>query len=318
MGEGGALHPHRPPPTPVGDPDPASKKFVFLSAQNRCGQVFLADSKICVVNASACSERFANGPGTDHKPFEPLRMNRTHWRSRPMTSLTQLCRDLSIGKPRLYGLLERLDIQPEQVGNKRLLDDAQVAKVRDALASKTDRKPTETVQDRPQTDHKPTTQTAIDSDKSELVATLRDQITHLKELLANEQSERQEERQERSNYQQMLMLVQKDVQHLRLENDRLKLLEHTKPEATESIQKEEVYSRPPAEEFKVEDIPPETVANRNSRSGSRAFGVGLSVAAIIGVLFYAAITQGGGWLSGSLERGISAALKVSGTEPDTR
>ena len=74
-----------------------------------------------------------------------------------MTSLTQLCRDLSIGKPRLYGILERLDIQPEQVGNKRLLDNDQVAKVRDALGSKTDRKPTETVQDRPQTDHKPIT-----------------------------------------------------------------------------------------------------------------------------------------------------------------
>ena len=59
-----------------------------------------------------------------------------------MTSLTQLCRDLSIGKPRLYGILERLDIQPEQVGNKRLLDNDQVAKVRDALGSKTDRKPT--------------------------------------------------------------------------------------------------------------------------------------------------------------------------------
>jgi hypothetical protein len=66
-----------------------------------------------------------------------------------MTSLTQLCRDLSIGKPRLYGILERLDIQPEQVGNKRLLDNDQVAKVRDALGSKTDRKPTETGQNRP-------------------------------------------------------------------------------------------------------------------------------------------------------------------------
>ena len=61
-----------------------------------------------------------------------------------MTSLTQLCRDLSIGKPRLYGILERLDIQPEQVGNKRLLDNSQVTKVRDALGSKT-------VQDRPLT-----------------------------------------------------------------------------------------------------------------------------------------------------------------------
>ena len=71
-------------------------------------------------------------------------------------------------------------------------------------------------------------------------------------------------------------------------------------------------------EFKVEDIPPETVANRNSRSGSRAFGVGLSVAAIIGALFYTAVVHGGDWLSSSLEERISAALKIAGTEPDTR
>ena len=231
-----------------------------------------------------------------------------------MTSLTQLCRDLSIGKPRLYGILERLDIQPEQVGNKRLLDNDQVAKVRDALGSKTDRKPIETVQDRPQTDRKPTAHSGSEGNKDEFVATLRDQIAHLKALLANEQSERQEERQERSNYQQMLMLVQKDVQNLRQENDRLKLLEHTKPATTESIHKEEVYSRPPAEEFKVEDIPPETIANRNSRGS--LVGFGLSVAVIVGVLSYGAITKGGEWLSDSLENVISAALKVNGTEPD--
>ena len=233
-----------------------------------------------------------------------------------MTSLTQLCRDLSIGKPRLYGILERLDIQPEQVGNKRLLDNDQIAKVRDALGSKTDRKPTATVQDRPQTDHKPTTHNGSEGNKDELVATLRDQIAHLKELLANEQSERQEERQERSNYQQMLMLVQKDVQHLRLENDRLKLLEHTKPEATESIQKEEVYSRPPAEEFKVPEEPPPAAKKKR---GSRFVGLRLlSAAAIIGALFYTAVVHGGDWLSSSLEKQISAALKIAGTEPDTR
>ena len=224
-----------------------------------------------------------------------------------MTSLTQLCRDLSIGKPRLYGILERLDIQPEQVGNKRLLDNDQVAKVRDALGSKTDH-------NRSQTDHKPPPHSGSESNKDELVATLRDQIAHLKALLANEQSERQEERQERSNYQQMLMLVQKDVQNLRQENDRLKLLEHTKPATTESIHKGEVYSRPPAEEFKVEDIPLETIANRNSRGS--LVGFGLSVAVIVGVLFYGAMTKGGNWLSDSLENRISAALKVNGTEPD--
>ena len=63
---------------------------------------------------------------------------------------------------------------------------------------------------------------------------------------------------------------------------------------------------------------PATVANRNSGSGSRAFGVGLSVAAIIGALFYTAVVHGSYWLSSSLEERISAALKIAGTEPDTR
>ena len=216
-----------------------------------------------------------------------------------MTSLTQLCRDLSIGKPRLYGILKRLDIQPEQVGNKRLLDNEQIAKVRDALGSKTDRKPTGTVRDRPRTDHEPTTHNRSEGNKDELVATLRDQIAHLKELLANEQSERQEERQERSNYQQMLMMVQKDVQNLRQENDRLKLLGHTKPEATESLHKEEVYNRPTAEEFSVPEEPSPVIKKQGKR---RFIGLRmLSAAAIIGVLFYAAITHGGEWLSSSLE-----------------
>ena len=231
-----------------------------------------------------------------------------------MTSLTQLCRDLSIGKPRLYGILERLDIQPEQVGNKRLLDNDQVAKVRDALGSKTDHKPTETVQNRSQTDHKPPPHSGSEGNKDELVATLRDQIAHLKELLANEQSERQEERQERSNYQQMLMMVQKDVQNLRQENDRLKLLEHTKPEATEALRKEEIYSRPTAEEFSVPEEPPPAAKKKR---GSRFVGLRLlSAAAIIGALFYTAVVHGGDWLSSSLEKQISAALKIAGTEPD--
>jgi hypothetical protein len=202
-----------------------------------------------------------------------------------------------------------LDIQPEQVGNKRLLDNDQVTKVRDALGSKI-------VRDRPKTDQKPNTHNGSEGNKDELVATLRDQIAHLKELLANEKSERQEERQERSNYQQMLMMVQKDVQNLRQENDRLKLLEHTKPEATEALRKEEVYSRPTAEEFKVAEEPPPATTKQGKK---RFVGVRmLSAAAIIGILFYAAITHGGEWLSSSLEKQISAALKIAGTELDTR
>ena len=111
-------------------------------------------------------------------------------------------------------------------------------------------------------------------------------------------------------------MVQKDVQNLRQENDRLKLLEHTKPEATEALRKEEVYSRPTAEEFKVTEEPPPATTKQGKK---RFVGVRmLSAAAIIGILFYAAITHGGEWLSSSLEKQISTALKIAGTELDTR
>ena len=77
--------------------------------------------------------------------------------------------------------------------------------------------------------------------------------------------------------------------------------------------KEEASSPATPKAFEVEDTSPVTIT---SRSGSRFFGVGLSVAAILAVLFYAAITNGGEWLSSSLEQKISSVLKVSGTEPD--
>lgn len=140
-----------------------------------------------------------------------------------MASLTQVCKDLSIGKPRLYALLDRLNIEPEKVGNRRILDDDQVQRIQAVIREQTDRKPTETVQDRPQTDHEPSAKTSTDSNTNDLVLTLRDQISHLKELLGNEQSERQQERQERSNYQLMILQLQKDLQGVRAENAQLQL-----------------------------------------------------------------------------------------------
>ena len=70
------------------------------------------------------------------------------------------------------------------------------------------------------------------------------------------------------------------------------------------------------EEFSVPEEPSPVITKQGKR---RFVGVRmLSAAAIIGILFYAAITHGGEWLSSSLEKQISAALKIAGTEPDTR
>ena len=246
-----------------------------------------------------------------------------------MRTITAAARELRVGKTRLYSLLTETGIEPFQQGKSRMIDDAQLQILQIAIHPTLDLKddPGRPVSSagRPEEREKRSSGPSESSTErsepyKELVQRMSSEIDHLRELLASERADRQKREEEvsteRQNYQQMLMLVQKDVQHLRRENDRLKLLEHTKPATTESIHKEEVYSRPTAEEFSVPEEPSPVITKQGKR---RFVGVRmLSAAAIIGVLFYAAITQGGDWLSGSLERGISAALKVNGTEPDTR
>ena len=51
-------------------------------------------------------------------------------------SLTQVCKDLNIGKFRLYALLDRLDIELEKVGNRRVLDHEQVRRIQAVVKEK--------------------------------------------------------------------------------------------------------------------------------------------------------------------------------------
>ena len=231
-----------------------------------------------------------------------------------MTTLTQLAKDLQIGKGTLYKTLSDLGITPHKQGRSRVLDDEQIQQIQKAIVSASDRRPSETVKRQTQNAH---------TDGSNVVEVLRVQIEHLKKLLDSEKEEksgllqRLEQAQGASErVQQLLSVSMSESSKLRQENDRLKLLEHTKPEATEALRKEEVYSRPTAEEFSVPEEPSPVITKQRKR---RFVGVRmLSAAAIIGILFYAAITHGGNWLSDSLDKRISAALKVNGTEPDTR
>ena len=231
-----------------------------------------------------------------------------------MTTLTQLAKDLQIGKGTLYKVLSNLGITPHKQGRSRVLDDEQIKKIQKVIVSASDRRPSETVKH--QTSNAQT-------DGSNVAEVLQAQIEHLKKLLDSEKEEksgllqRLEQAQGASErVQQLLSVSMSESSKLRQENDRLKLLEHTKSETTESLHKEEVCSRPTAEEFKVAEEPPPAATKQSKR---RFVGIRLfSAAAIIGVLFYAAITHGGEWLSSSLEKQISAALKIAGTEPDTR
>ena len=246
-----------------------------------------------------------------------------------MRTITAAARELRVGKTRLYSLLTETGVEPSQQGKSRMIDDAQLQIRQNAIHPTLDLKddperPSELTglpEEREQRSSGPSESSTERSEPyKELVQRMSSEIDHLRELLTSERADRQKREDEvsteRQNYQQMLMLVQKDVQNLRQENDRLKLLEHTKPEATEALGKEEVYSRPTAEEFSVPEEPSPVITKQGKR---RFVGVRmLSAAAIIGILFYAAITHGGDWLSSSLEKQISAALKIAGTEPDTR
>ena len=259
-----------------------------------------------------------------------------------MQSLTKVAHHLKIGKARLYATIDELGIKPKPIGNRKMLTPEQIELIRSSIhpeseidsetESKSIQTESESVEFSPGIEAEPfqdanrtelnhqqhRSESAPNSD-SKLIAVLENRIEHLERLLDHEQAERQAERNERANYQTMLAALQQNNQKLLQENSRLQLEVPRRQEVRfESKEQEEETATVSAQEFKVQDMPPETIVNRNSRSGSRAFGVGLSVAAIIGVLCYAAITQGGDWLSVSLERGISAALKVNGTEPDTR
>ena len=260
-----------------------------------------------------------------------------------MQSLTKVAHHLKIGKARLYLTIDELGIKPRPIGNRKMLTPEQIELIRSSIHpesetdSETESKSVQTelesvtfgtetesapFQDTNRTEpsHQQHRSESAPNSDSKLIAVLENRIEHLERLLDHEQAERQAERNERANYQTMLAALQQNNQKLLQENNRLQLemLEAPRRQEVRFESKEQEEETATPQEFKAEDISPETIPNRNSRSGSRAFGVGLSVAAIIGVLFYAAITQGGDWLSGSLERGISAALKVSGTEPDTR
>ena len=231
-----------------------------------------------------------------------------------MTTLTQLAKDLQIGKGTLYKTLSDLGITPHKQGRSRVLDDEQIQQIQKVIVSASDQRPSETVRRQTQD---------AQTDGSNVAEVLRAQIEHLKKLLDSEKEEKSgllqrlgQAQDASERVQQLLSVSMSESSKLRQENDRLKLLEHNKPEATEALRKEEVYSRPTAEEFSVPEEPSPVITKQGKR---RFVGVRmLSAAAIIGILFYAAITHGGEWLSSSLEKQISAALKIAGTEPDTR
>jgi len=141
-----------------------------------------------------------------------------------MTTLTQLTKDLGIGKGTLYKTLSDLGITPHQQGRKRVLDDDQVQRIQSAIVPASDSRPSETV-NRQTRDAR--------TDDSNVINVLQKQIEHLKILLDSEKSEKsqllerlEQEQGSSEKIQQLLSITMAETSKLRSENDRLRLLEH--------------------------------------------------------------------------------------------
>jgi len=184
-----------------------------------------------------------------------------------MTTLTQLTKDLGIGKGTLYKTLSDLGITPHQQGRKRVLDDDQVQRIQSAIVPASDSRPSETV-NRQTRDAR--------TDDSNVINVLQEQIKHLKILLDSEKSEKsqllerlEQEQGSSEKIQQLLSITMAETSKLRSENDRLRLLEHQPT----------VQAEPPKDfEDIIEGVDP-VIAETESRS-SRMGWVALTIAMI--------------------------------------
>jgi hypothetical protein len=236
-----------------------------------------------------------------------------------MPSLNQACKQLKIGRIKLFDYLDKLGIEPAVVGNAKQISSEHVERIR--LAIEEDTIPLEIKAEQSQTRFPnkaeqsqtrfPNKAEHVSQSSSDLFEQMSNEIVHLKQLLAEEKSERKEERVERTNYQAMLAGLQQQNQRLLQENQRLQLelLEPPKAEVKFESNLEEVTE---AEKFQEEELPDPILAN-SSKSGS-SWGIGLSVVGIVAVLFLAAITTGQGsqWLP-SVQEKIAAAWENNGS-----
>ena len=190
-----------------------------------------------------------------------------------MTTLTQLTKDLGIGKGTLYKTLSDLGITPHQQGRKRVLDDDQVQRIQSAIVSASDPRPSETV-NRQTRDAR--------TDDSNVLNVLQKQIEHLKILLDSEKSEKsqllerlEQEQGSSEKIQQLLSVSMSEGSKLRAELDRLRLLEHQP-----SIQAAEPPKNFEDIEEVVDQVDPviATAGARSSRGGWIALSIGVITA----------------------------------------
>ena len=191
-----------------------------------------------------------------------------------MTTLTQLTKDLGIGKGTLYKTLSDLGITPHQQGRKRVLDDDQVQRIQSAIVSASDSRPSETV-NRQTRDAR--------TDDSNVINVLQKQIEHLKILLDSEKSEKsqllerlEQEQGSSEKIQQLLSITMAETSKLRSENDRLRLLEHQP--ITQTAEPPKDIKEDIEEEIQKVDPAIATAGTRSSRGGWIALSIGVITA----------------------------------------
>ena len=191
-----------------------------------------------------------------------------------MTTLTQLTKDLGIGKGTLYKTLSDLGITPHQQGRKRVLDDDQVQRIQSAIVSASDSRPSETV-NRQTRDAR--------TDDSNVINVLQKQIEHLKILLDSEKSEKsqllerlEQEQGSSEKIQQLLSITMAETSKLRSENDRLRLLEHQP--ITQTAEPPKDIKEDIEEEIQKVDPAIATAGGRSSRGGWIALSIGVITA----------------------------------------
>ena len=191
-----------------------------------------------------------------------------------MTTLTQLTKDLGIGKGTLYKTLSDLGITPHQQGRKRVLDDDQVQRIQSAIVSASDSRPSETV-NRQTRDAR--------TDDSNVLNVLQKQIEHLKILLDSEKSEKsqllerlEQEQGSSEKIQQLLSITMAETSKLRSENDRLRLLEHQP--ITQTAEPPKDIKEDIEEEIQKVDPAIATAGTRSSRGGWIALSIGVITA----------------------------------------
>ena len=236
-----------------------------------------------------------------------------------MLTTTKTAALLGIGKPRLYKLIDKLELEPIEQGRSKLITAEMLEIIRNELGAQIVNNDAGSIQSDAASLRNDTESIRNDGRTMEV---LEKQVTHLQKmlederaLLLHEQDERKAERQERENYQQMLAALQQNNQKLLQENNRLQLelLEAPKQSkfdvnsAAEDLQDPVDISTPAPVTPTAQ--PPEYTP-RSTSSWGLGIGLGAVAAAII---FYVLASDQGAKFFPKIQQKLVGALHLTET-----